>query len=176
MEITGIQARNQSQVKEVDFFTSHEGLVLDYESAVTKQVPNHLHKNNFYNLGAHFLWIGNRTRALDCAHIEYFRGIRNPIGIKVDAEMTGNELIVLLDRLDPAKEPGKITLITRFGADKIWSDLPKLIQAVQNAGRQYTTVWACDPMHGNTYTSSNGLEDALVRRHPRGVEVDVRSA
>ena len=158
MEITGIQSRSQSAVKEVDFFTSHEGLVLDYESAVTKHVPNHLQRSTFYNLGAHFLWIGNRTRALDGAHVEYFRGIRNPIGIKVDADMTGGELITLLDRLDPAKEPGKITLITRFGADKIWSDLPKLIQAVQNAGRQYTTVWACDPMHGNTYTSSNGLK------------------
>ena len=158
MEITGIQSRSQSQVKEVDFFTSHEGLVLDYESAVTKLVPNHLQKANYYNLGAHFLWIGNRTRHLDCAHIEYFRGIRNPIGIKVDSEMTGVELITLLDRLDPAREPGRITLITRFGAEKIWTDLPKLIQAVQNAGRQYTTVWACDPMHGNTYTSSNGLK------------------
>jgi 3-deoxy-7-phosphoheptulonate synthase len=119
--------------------------------------------------------MGNRTRQLDCAHVEYFRGIRNPIGIKVDSEMSPNELVALLDQLDPCHEPGRITLITRFGADKIWTELPKLIQAVQNAGRQLTTVWSCDPMHGNTYTSSSGLKtrsfDAILSELKNTFEV-----
>jgi len=141
-------------LKSVDLFTSHEGLHLEYEEAMTKKHAD----GNFYNTGAHFLWIGDRTRQLDHAHLEYFRGIANPIGIKVGPSMSSEELVQVIEFLwhSPEENPGKITLITRFGAQKVSTMLPPLIRAVQDANLH--VVWICDPCHGNTTTSDQGLK------------------
>jgi len=165
---------------EVDFYTSHEGLMLAYEQALTRELPiprsstntvasttaetvnnksgtaRRIEKNAFYNTGAHFLWIGDRTRQVTGAHVEYFRGIRNPIGIKVGPSMTDEELVRLLDIVNPDKELGKVTLISRYGARKIDDLLPGHIGAVKRSG--HPVAWICDPMHGNTQTSSAGLK------------------
>ncbi|KAG6908612.1 hypothetical protein DXG01_004015 [Tephrocybe rancida] len=155
---------------EVDFYTSHEGLMLDYEQAFTRALPvpnttaSPEGKQAHYNTSAHFLWIGDRTRQLTGAHVEYFRGIRNPIGIKVGPSMQGEELVRLLDIVNPDREPGRVTLITRYGANKvapadetqIQDHLPTHITSVQATG--HPVVWICDPMHGNTQTSSSGLK------------------
>lgn len=148
--LAGVQA---GQVSRVDFFTSHEGLHLPYEQAQTRQVP---HRDGWYNLSTHFPWLGMRTAQTDGAHAEYFRGIRNPIGLKVGPGMTREWLRELLDLLDPANEPGRLTLIHRFGCDKVASCLPPLIDEVRTAGR--TVLWCCDPMHGNTETLANGYK------------------
>ena len=137
----------------VDFFTSHEGLHLPYEQAQTRRVP---HREGFYNLSTHFPWIGMRTAEPGGAHVEYFRGIRNPLGIKVGPAMTPEWLLELLEILDPEREPGRITLIHRFGHARIAGCLPPLIEAVRRAGR--TVLWSCDPMHGNTEKASNGFK------------------
>lgn len=129
----------------VDFYVSHEGLLLGYEEALTRRDAS---SGRFYNLGAHLLWIGNRTRALDGAHVEYFRGIANPIGVKLDAHCGADELLTLLTRLNPANEPGRITLITRMGHGRVAEALPPLVRAVQKA--RCAVTWCCDPMHGNT--------------------------
>jgi len=131
----------------VDLYVSHEGLLLGYEEALTRRDAGN---RRFYNLGAHMLWIGNRTRALDGAHVEYFRGIANPIGVKVDAECAADELVELVRRLNPANEPGRITLITRLGHERVAEALPPLVRAVQKS--RYDVTWCCDPMHGNTRT------------------------
>ncbi len=149
VEATG--ASTDSAFRSVDFYSSHEGLLLAWEEAHTAEVGG-----RHYNLGAHMLWIGNRTRQLDGAHVEYFRGIANPIGVKVGPGLEPAELVALLERLDPDDTPGRITLITRFGADRIAAALPPLVRAVQATGR--TVVWSCDPMHGNTVTAPNGLK------------------
>lgn len=141
-----------TQLTRVDFFTSHEALLLHYEQALTRSERG----RGAYNLGAHMLWIGDRTRALDSAHIEYCRGIRNPIGLKVGNTITPSELIELIGILNPANEPGRLTLIHRFGADKIAGRLPELATAVLNAGLR--VLWSCDPMHGNTQTARNGIK------------------
>jgi 3-deoxy-7-phosphoheptulonate synthase len=138
----------------VDFYTSHEGLHLEYEQAQTRQVPRRPGK--WYNLCTHFPWIGDRTRQLDGAHVEYFRGIANPIGVKVGPSMTPDELLELIDRLDPDAEPGRLTLIHRFGSKRLAQCLPPLIEAVLRRGRQVT--WCCDPMHGNTVTTPSGIK------------------
>jgi len=126
--------------KSAEIFMSHEGLVLDYEEALTRQSPD----GSFYNLGAHFLWIGDRTRQIPNAHVEYFRGIKNPIGVKVGPSLNPEELIDLLNVLDPNFEIGKITLITRYGSSKIKDILPLHIKAVQKTSHR--VVWCCDPM------------------------------
>jgi len=162
---------------EVDFYTSHEGLMLDYEEAMTRKFPlpsaivpppshaNHTaangsssesNKTAYYNTSAHFLWIGDRTRQLDGAHVEYFRGIRNPIGIKVGPSMKDSELVDLLNIVNPDKESGRVTLITRYGAGKIEDFLAGHITAVQKSG--HPVIWICDPMHGNTLTASSGYK------------------
>ncbi|KAF9456889.1 DAHP synthetase [Collybia nuda] len=165
-------------VGEVDFYTSHEGLMLDYEEALTREFaiptsvvaadsrppstttrpddPQKPTQKAFYNTSAHFLWIGDRTRQLTGAHVEYFRGIRNPIGIKVGPSMANDELVRLLDIVNPDKESGRITLISRYGAGKIDNHLAGHIGSVQKSG--HPVVWICDPMHGNTQTSSSGLK------------------
>ena len=135
----------------MDIFSSHEGLLLPYEQALTERVGD-----RWYNLGSHFQWIGDRTRQVDHAHVEYFGGIANPLGIKVGPTMTAPELVELLELLNPDDEPGKITLITRFGADRIDNELPPLIEAVKDSGR--TVVWSSDPMHGNTEKTSSGIK------------------
>ncbi|KAH8091805.1 DAHP synthetase [Cristinia sonorae] len=166
------QGGRKGALDEVDFYTSHEGLMLDYEEALTRKfaVPTSIVpslKNvtettssgkpaAYYNTSAHFLWIGDRTRQLNGAHVEYFRGIRNPIGVKVGPSMKPDELVELLDIVNPDKESGRVTLITRYGASKIDLHLASHIAAVQLAG--HPVVWICDPMHGNTLTSSSGLK------------------
>ncbi|MEW6751890.1 MAG: class II 3-deoxy-7-phosphoheptulonate synthase [Candidatus Latescibacterota bacterium] len=141
------------ELNRAEFYTSHEGLVLWYEQAQTRQVPR---RTGWYDLSTHFPWIGDRTRALDGAHVEYFRGIANPIGLKVGPTLGPQELLGLLERLDPANEPGRLTLVHRFGAHCIESCLPPLLEAVQHAGR--TVLWCCDPMHGNTEVTENGFK------------------
>ncbi len=135
-----------------DFFISHEGLLLPYEQAQTRRVPR---QEGWFNLASHFPWIGVSTLDPAGAHVEYFRGIRNPIGIKVDASMTPESLIRLVEILDPRNEPGRLTLIHRFGNECIAGCLPPLIEAVQSAGRN--VLWCCDPMHGNTRVTNDGL-------------------
>jgi 3-deoxy-7-phosphoheptulonate synthase len=135
----------------VDFFTSHEGLLLGYEEALTRKDPD---SERYYNLGAHMLWLGMRTRQLDGAHIEYLRGIANPIGIKIDAGCTQEEIVGLLETLNPANEEGRITLITRMGAPRVEERLPPLIEVVSRANCR--AAWSCDPMHGNTVTLEGG--------------------
>ncbi|MBL1218342.1 MAG: 3-deoxy-7-phosphoheptulonate synthase class II [Planctomycetes bacterium] len=139
------------ELTRVEFFTSHEGLNLLYESAGTRTVPR---RTGYYNLTTHFPWIGDRTRALTGAHVEYFRQIRNPIGIKVGPSADPDELLSLCDVLDPEGEPGRITLIHRFGAQAVQTHLTGLIDGFQNAGRR--VLWLCDPMHGNTRSTKSG--------------------
>jgi 3-deoxy-7-phosphoheptulonate synthase len=141
------------EMSRVDFFTSHEGLHLPYEQAQTRRVP---HREGWYNLNTHLPWIGMRTSEPGGAHVEYFRGIRNPIGIKIGPSMTKEWLRELLETLDPDREPGRLTLIHRFGHDRISAALPPLIDAVRTLGR--TVVWCCDPMHGNTEVIRNGIK------------------
>ena len=147
----GIEENNS--LSSVDLFTSHEGLGLAYEEAMTRKI-----NGKHYNLGTNFLWIGDRTRQLDHAHVEYFRGIANPIGVKVGPSMEPNELVELIQKLwlNPQETPGKITLITRFGASKVEALLPQHIEAVQAAGLK--VVWSCDPCHGNTFKAENGYK------------------
>ncbi len=140
-----------SEMSRVDFFTSHEGLHLEYEAAQTRRVP---HREGFYDLSTHFPWIGMRTAQPDGAHVEFFRGVRNPIAIKVGPAMTPEWLLELLERLDPEREPGRITLIHRMGHARIGDRLPPLIDAVQRSRRP--VLWSCDPMHGNTETTPSG--------------------
>ena len=137
----------------VDFFTSHEALLLHYEQALTRQVPRH---PGFFNLSTHFPWIGMRTAALDGAHVEYFRGIRNPIAVKVGPTVTPAQLMPLIDALNPDDEPGRLTLIHRMGNAKIAAALPTLLEAVKREGRR--VLWVADPMHGNTESTSNGYK------------------
>jgi len=159
-------------LKSVDVFTSHEGLHLEYEEAMTVQSSK---TEQYYNSSAHFLWIGDRTRQLDHAHIEYFRGIANPIGIKVGPTSKPDELVELIRRVwpDPIAAPGKISLISRFGAGKVEAMLTPLIQAVKAAN--LPVVWVCDPMHGNTTTSKTGHKtrdfDAILKEVEECFEV-----
>ncbi|MFK2891446.1 class II 3-deoxy-7-phosphoheptulonate synthase [Dyella flagellata] len=137
----------------VDFFTSHEALLLHYEQALTRQVPRH---RGWFNLSTHFPWIGMRTAALDGAHVEYFRGIRNPIAVKVGPSVTPELLLPLIDALNPEDEPGRLTLIHRMGHASIAEKLPPLLDAVRRAGRR--VLWVADPMHGNTENTSIGYK------------------
>jgi len=141
------------EISRVDFFTSHEGLHLPYEQAVTRTVPR---RDGWYNLGTHLPWLGMRTCEIDGAHVEYYRGIRNPIGLKVGPAMTPEWLTGLIEVLDPDDEPGRLTLIHRFGVGKVGDCLPPLIEAARACGRR--VVWCCDPMHGNTETTSEGIK------------------
>ncbi|MEC9457324.1 MAG: 3-deoxy-7-phosphoheptulonate synthase class II [Candidatus Neomarinimicrobiota bacterium] len=153
MEALGISSQNTPQLRRVKYFTSHEALLLPYEEALTRVDST---SGDVYNTSAHFLWIGDRTRFLDSAHVEFCRGIQNPVGIKCGPSMNSDELIELLDILNPDNESGRITLITRFGHDKVETYLPGLIRRVQAEGR--TVLWSCDPMHGNTIKSSKGIK------------------
>ena len=137
----------------VEFFTSHEGLNLRYESAQTRHVPR---REGYYDLTAHLPWIGERTRALDGAHVEFFRGIRNPVGVKLGPTATGEDAIALARALNPDNEPGKLVFITRMGVDRVARGLPALLSAVQSAGLR--VLWVCDPMHGNTVKTERGVK------------------
>lgn len=142
-----------SELTRVEFFTSHEGLHLLYESAGTRTVPR---RDGHYNLTTHMPWIGERTRDPEGAHVEYFRGIRNPIGVKVGPTATGEDLIKLIEVLNPNDEPGRLTFIHRMGAEKIVDGLSPLLEAVKSAGR--TVLWVSDPMHGNTKATDKGTK------------------
>ena len=137
----------------IDFYTSHEGLLLGYEEALTRRDET---TGRFYNTGAHMLWIGERTRALDSAHVEYFRGIANPIGVKVGPTADPEEIVELLATLNPDNEEGRVSLITRLGAANVSEKLPALVRTVEAAKRR--VVWSCDPMHGNTQTLDGGVK------------------
>tara|TARA_R110002049_G_scaffold50370_3_gene143047 strand:- start:78632 stop:79972 length:1341 start_codon:yes stop_codon:yes gene_type:complete len=151
--IDAIGAANQADLSRVDFYTSHEALLLPYEQALTRAALGY---DGWYNLSTHFPWIGDRTRAIDGAHVEYFRGIRNPIGIKVGPTMQPDELKTLLDLVNPDREAGRVTLICRFGAKKITDALPPLIKAV--SATDHPVLWSTDPMHGNTIKTDNGIK------------------
>lgn len=135
----------------VDFFTSHEALLLNYEQALTRRVPRNA---GWFNLSTHYPWIGMRTAALDGGHVEYFRGIRNPIAVKVGPAVTPTQLLALIDVLNPQDEPGRLTLVHRMGRARIAAALPPLLEAVKREGRR--VLWVADPMHGNTENTSNG--------------------
>jgi len=153
MRALGITPDNTPALRETRFYTSHEALLLGYEEAMTRRDSI---TNDWYATSGHMIWIGDRTRQPDGAHVEYFAGIRNPIGIKCGPSLANDDLLRLLDRLNPEDEAGRITLICRFGSDKVADHLPRLIEAVEQAGR--TVVWCCDPMHGNTIKASNGYK------------------
>ncbi|HSY88382.1 MAG TPA: 3-deoxy-7-phosphoheptulonate synthase class II [Verrucomicrobiae bacterium] len=153
MAACGMTAESTPQIRETEFFTSHEALHLAYEQALTR-VDSLTGK--WYACSAHMLWIGDRTRQVDGAHVEFMRGIENPIGLKCGPSLEPDDLLRLIDLLNPANVPGRLTLIARMGADKVEAKLPGLLRAVKRAGAK--VVWSCDPMHGNTIKSSNGYK------------------
>jgi 3-deoxy-7-phosphoheptulonate synthase len=142
-------SQSTPQIRETDFFTSHEALLLPYEQALTRVDST---SGDWYACSAHFLWIGDRTRQPDGAHVEFMRGIENPIGLKAGPSLKPDDLLRLIDILNPANEPGRLSIITRMGADKVTEGLPPLLRAVKREGR--SVLWVCDPMHGNTITAA----------------------
>ncbi len=149
MRAVGITSESNYALRETDFYTSHEALLLGYEQALTRIDST---SGDWYATSGHMIWIGDRTRQPDHAHIEYCRGIKNPLGLKCGPSLTPDGLIELIDQLNPENEPGRLTLIARFGAEKVGDHLPKLVRAVEKEGRK--VVWSCDPMHGNTITAA----------------------
>lgn len=148
MRAIGITADSNHSLRETDFYTSHEALLLGYEEALTRVDST---SGDWYGTSGHMIWIGDRTRQADHAHIEYCRGIKNPLGLKCGPSLQPDDLIRLIDLLNPENEAGRLTLIARFGYDKVGDHLPLLIRAVEKEGRK--VVWSCDPMHGNTITA-----------------------
>ncbi len=153
MRACGLDAETVPQLRTTDFFTSHEALLLGYEQAMTRVDST---TGDWYATSGHLIWIGDRTRQPDGAHVEFCRGVKNPIGIKCGPSLKPDELLRLVDILNPDNEPGRLTLICRFGADKVGAHLPGLIRAVEREG--YVVVWSCDPMHGNTIKAGNGYK------------------
>jgi len=185
MRATGMDTESNANLREVDVWTSHEALLIDYEEALTRVDTT---TGSWYDCSAHMLWIGERTRDLDGAHVEFLRGVGNPVGCKVGPSMTGEQVIDLCEALNPAQIPGRLTLISRMGADHVEECLPPLLRAVKDSG--HPVVWACDPMHGNTYTSAGGRKtrhfddvireiEGFVRAHraegtwPGGIHVEL---
>src|SRR5438105_11563039 len=150
MRACGLDLESHPELKATDFYTSHEALLLSYEQALTRVDST---TGDWYATSGHMIWIGDRTRQLDHGHVEYFRGIKNPIGLKCGPSLKPDELLRLIDVLNPDNEPGRLTLINRFGSDKVGDHLPQLIRAVQREGR--VVVWSCDPMHGNAISSTS---------------------
>ncbi len=157
MSACGVSSRTYRTLRETDFYTSHEALLLEYEEAFTRQDSL---TGDWYDTSAHMLWIGDRTRGLDEAHIEFMRGIKNPIGVKAGPTMQPDELIKLIDAVNPENELGRLNVIVRMGADKVGEHLPELIRAVEREGKH--VLWSCDPMHGNTIKSSTGYKTRPV--------------
>jgi 3-deoxy-7-phosphoheptulonate synthase len=153
MRACGLDLEAHPELRATDFYTSHEALLLGYEQAFTRVDST---TGDWYATSGHMIWIGDRTRQLDHAHVEYFRGIKNPIGLKCGPSLKPDELIKLVEVLNPDNEPGRLTLITRFGNEKVGEHLPGMIRAIQREGR--IVVWSCDPMHGNTITSNTGYK------------------
>jgi 3-deoxy-7-phosphoheptulonate synthase len=150
MRACGIDPESHPEMRSTDFFTSHEALLLGFEQAMTRVDST---TGDWYTTSGHMVWVGDRTRQPDHAHVEYCRGIKNPIGLKCGPSLSPDGLIELIDILNPDNEPGRLTLICRFGADKVTDHLPRLIRAVEREGR--AVVWSCDPMHGNTITMNH---------------------
>ena len=165
MDAIGISSGNTKRLRNVDFFTSHEALLLPYEECLTRTDST---TGEVYDTSAHMVWIGDRTRQLDGAHVEFCRGIKNPIGIKCGPTLDPDELKKLIDVLNPENEAGKITLICRFGVDNIEEKLPKLIGPFANS--DYNLVWSCDPMHGNTMKANSGYKTRPFERVIQEVE------
>ena len=153
MRACGLDLESHPELRTTELYTSHEALLLGYEEAMTRV---DLTSGDWYCTSGHMLWIGDRTRQPDHAHVEFCRGIENPLGLKCGPSLKPDELLRLIDTLDPENEPGRLTLICRFGADKVGEMLPPLVRAVKREGRNI--VWSCDPMHGNTITSANGFK------------------
>ncbi len=149
----GITPENTPQLHETVLYTSHEALLLNYEEALTRIDSL---TGDWYDCSAHMLWIGDRTRDLDGAHVEFFRGIKNPVGVKVGPSMKEDELIELIDKINPENEAGRLTLIVRMGADKVGELFPPLLRRVNSEGKN--VIWSCDPMHGNTFKTDNGFK------------------
>jgi 3-deoxy-7-phosphoheptulonate synthase len=166
MRAIGLDAEAHPELRATDFYTSHEALLLGFEQAMTRIDST---TGEWYATSGHMIWIGDRTRQLEGAHVEYARGVRNPIGLKCGPSLKPDELIRLIDVLDPTQEPGRLTLICRFGSDKIEAALPPLIRAVEREGRK--VLWSCDPMHGNTIKAANGYKTRPFER----VVAEIRS-
>ena len=159
MQACGLDLEGHPELKSTDFYTSHEALLLGYEQAMTRE--DSTRPGTFCCTSAHMLWIGDRTRQPDHAHVEFCRGIMNPLGLKCGPSSKVDELLRLIDILNPENEAGRLTLIVRLGSDKVGDLLPAMIRAVQREGK--TVLWSCDPMHGNTITLGDRLQDAAVR-------------
>ncbi len=153
MQACGISPDTVPQLKGTEFYTSHEALLLGYEQAMTRQDSL---TGDWVDTSAHMLWIGDRTRFEGSAHVEFLRGVLNPIGLKCGPSIKPDELLRLIDTLNPANDPGRLTLISRFGADKVEAHLPALVRAVKREGR--SVIWSCDPMHGNTIKAGSGYK------------------
>jgi 3-deoxy-7-phosphoheptulonate synthase len=153
MAACGIDLEAEIQLHEVDFYTSHEALVLQYEEALTRRDSL---TNDWYDCSAHLLWVGERTRQLDGAHVEFLSGVHNPIGVKLGPTTTADDVLALCRRLDPAREPGRLVLVSRMGDKNVAEKLPPLLRAVKRAN--HPVVWACDPMHGNTFVHESGYK------------------
>ena len=165
MRACGVTPENTASLRSTSFFTSHEALLLGYEQALTRKEQA---TGEWYATSGHFVWIGDRTRQPDHAHVEFCRGIKNPIGMKCGPSIDPEEMIQLIDILNPENEPGRLTLICRFGDEKIGDHLPELIRTVEREGK--SVVWSCDPMHGNTLTSNTGYKTRPFDRIRREVE------
>ncbi len=150
MAACGLTSQTTPQIRETSFYTSHEALLLPYEEPMTRIDST---SGDWYDCSAHMLWIGDRTRQVDGAHVEFLRGVKNPIGLKCGPSLEPDDLLRLIDALNPANEPGRLTLITRMGSEGIEDGLPPLVRAVEREGKK--VVWSCDPMHGNTITANN---------------------
>jgi 3-deoxy-7-phosphoheptulonate synthase len=155
MRACGVTPESTQQLRETDFYTSHEALLLNYEEPLVRRDTITADRGHFATT-AHMIWIGDRTRQPDGAHVEFMRGISNPIGLKCGPSLDPDELLRLIDILNPENEAGRLTLIARMGSDKVHDGLPPLVRAVKNAGRD--VVWCCDPMHGNIIKSSTGYK------------------
>jgi 3-deoxy-7-phosphoheptulonate synthase len=159
MRAMGITPETVRELRETDFYTSHEALLPGYEQALTRVDS---FSGDYYATSSHMLWIGDRTRQIDGAHVEFLRGVENPLGLKCGPSLEPDELVRLAAILDPQNEPGRLTLITRHGADGVERHLPPLIEAVKREGLH--VVWSCDPMHGNTIVSSSGYKTRPLER------------
>ncbi|HEX3200906.1 MAG TPA: 3-deoxy-7-phosphoheptulonate synthase class II, partial [Actinomycetes bacterium] len=185
MAACGIDLTASSVIHQVDFYTSHEALLLGYEQAMTRRDSL---TGCWYDCSAHLLWVGDRTRQLDGAHLEFLRGIGNPVGAKLGPTATPSETVALCERLDPGRAPGRLTLVARMGASRVEQLLPPLVRAVRDAG--HPVVWACDPMHGNTFVGPSGhktrrFDDVMAElagffavhrsegTHPGGIHVEL---
>ena len=159
MRAIGLDPEAHPELRQTDFYTSHEALLLGFEQAMTRVDST---TGDHYATSGHMIWIGDRTRQLDGAHVEYARGVKNPIGVKCGPSTKADELLRLMDVLDPARDPGRLTLICRFGSDKVGEILPALVRSVEREGR--LVVWSCDPMHGNTIKSVSGYKTRPFER------------